>query len=107
MIDTREQRPLCLPNSERANLRTGDYSIRVGDRDYRDQIAIERKSLSDLLGVIGCGRDRFERECTRLSMIEYAAMVVESCRPKRSIARNSPQHATPQRGSWFVGAPGQ
>ena len=44
-------------------LRTGDYSL----EGYQDQIAIERKSIDDLVVCLGKERDRFE----------YFAVVVE------------------------------
>jgi DNA excision repair protein ERCC-4 len=78
LVDTREQRPLELPNSEPATLTTGDYSIRTAEQDYRDRIAVERKSLSDLLGCIGWQRSRFERELERLAAYQYPAIVVEA-----------------------------
>jgi DNA excision repair protein ERCC-4 len=78
LIDTREQLPLSLPNAELATLPTGDYSIRVGDQDYRDRIAVERKSLEDLFGCFGQSRDRFERELERLGALRFPAIVVEA-----------------------------
>lgn len=78
LIDRREQRPLTLPNAEAATLATGDYSIRTETVDYRDRIAVERKNLSDLLGVIGGGRERFERELERLALMPYPSIVVEA-----------------------------
>ena len=54
-VDTREQQPWSFSNlpSTRMTLQTGDYSV-VG---LVDRITIERKSLGDLLGTIGQGRD--------------------------------------------------
>jgi ERCC4-type nuclease len=78
LIDRREQRPLSLPNSELSTLKTGDYSIRTDTEDYREQIAVERKSLEDLYGCFGQSRDRFERELERLAKFPYPAIVVEA-----------------------------
>lgn len=58
----------------RVTLKSGDYSL-VG---YEDRIACERKSLADLFGTIGQGRDRFERELARLDELDVAAVVVEA-----------------------------
>src|SRR5215469_8044598 len=78
LVYSREQRPFSLPNSQRIARPTADYSICIGNEDYRDRIAIERKSSSDLLGCIGQSRLRFERELERLAQIRYAAIVVEN-----------------------------
>lgn len=74
--DTREQRPLDLKplRTQRATLATGDYSV-LG---LQHCVAIERKSLSDLLGCIGNDRERFEREIQRLLGYETRALIVES-----------------------------
>lgn len=55
-------------------LKTGDYSI----SGFESEICVERKSLSDLYGTLGGGRDRFERELERMSSMRYAAIVIES-----------------------------
>lgn len=73
LVDTREQRPLALPNSKRATLSTGDYSV----EGYEKLIAVERKSHADFVGCVAQGRDRFERELARLTMYEYPALVLE------------------------------
>jgi hypothetical protein len=64
---------LYIP-TERKGLATGDYSI----QGHESSIAIERKSLSDLYGTLGGGRERFERELARLSKMKVAHVVVES-----------------------------
>ncbi len=81
IIDTREQRPLTLQinpklvlKSETATLGTGDYSV----KGLENIIAIERKSLDDLMGCIGTGRERFEREMLRMRGFEVRGIVVES-----------------------------
>ena len=61
LVDTREQRPLYFGEGvpqRRATLPTGDYSV----EGCEGLIAIERKSLGDLFGTVGQGRERFERE---------------------------------------------
>jgi ERCC4-type nuclease len=76
ICDTREQNPLDLAplQVERGTLATGDYSI----RGLEHVIAIERKSLDDLLSCCGCERERFEREVQRLLAYPVRALVVES-----------------------------
>lgn len=78
--DTRELRPLDFPDFpvERVKLKTGDYSARAQGRDFRDVIAIERKSVADLVGCVGQSRARFERELARLAQFPYRALVIES-----------------------------
>jgi hypothetical protein len=83
LIDTREQRPLSFGDIpvRREALETGDYSCICDDKDLRDVVVIERKSVSDLLGCIGGQRERFERELTRLAQIPFRAIVIEGSIP--------------------------
>ncbi len=76
ICDSREQTPLDLSpmRVERAGLTTGDYSL----RGLEDVIAIERKSLPDLVGCVGVERERFERELVRLRAYPCRAVVVEA-----------------------------
>jgi len=94
IIDTREQAPYAFQTFkadakyksqsgiakglfipvETATLRTGDYSI----KGHESEIAIERKSLTDLFGTLGGGRKRFERELQRLSEFQVAHVVIEA-----------------------------
>jgi DNA excision repair protein ERCC-4 len=89
VVDTREQRPyqfegiradandgrrpLRVP-VESVTLESGDYSV----KGYEDLVAVERKSLDDLYGTLGQGRERFERELVRLNSMWYAAVMVEA-----------------------------
>lgn len=93
VVDTREQLPftfegltcdkadgggpLMVPTL-RAGLPTGDYSL----AGYEEQVAVERKGISDLFGTLGQGRDRFERELARLAAMQFAAVVVEATLPE-------------------------
>ena len=79
LIDSREQSPLAFPGlaTERASLKTADYSCIADGVDLRDVVALERKSVSDLLGCVGGQRDRFERELERLAQLRYRALVIE------------------------------
>lgn len=74
--DAREQRPLDLSPLKTVigTLQTADYTV-LGLQEY---IAIERKSLPDLLGCIGRERERFEKEIQRLLAYETRAIVVEA-----------------------------
>lgn len=80
IVDTREQLPLDLRwrsgeglKTIRRKLDTGDYSL----DGFEDRISVERKSIPDLMGCIGKGRDRFERELERILLIPTRAVVVE------------------------------
>jgi DNA excision repair protein ERCC-4 len=76
VVDTREQFPLDLTPLQTitATLSTGDYSV-LG---LEHIVAIERKSLSDLLACIGAERERFDREVMRLLAYPVRALVVEA-----------------------------
>lgn len=80
------RRPLIIPTRV-AGLETGDYSI----EGYESRIAIERKSLDDLYGTLGYGRQRFERELERLAEMECAAVVIEASWPQ--ILGTPPEHS--------------
>lgn len=76
IIDRREQLPLDLSplQTVAGTLATGDYSI-VG---LENVVAVERKSLSDLLGCVGQERERFDREVMRLLAYPCRCIVVEA-----------------------------
>jgi ERCC4-type nuclease len=76
LIDTREQNPVTIigMTSERATLTTGDYSV----AGLQHVVAIERKSLSDLLGCVGGERERFDKEVQRLLAFPVRALVIET-----------------------------
>lgn len=76
IVDSREQLPLDLSplRSEVGTLPTGDYSV-VG---LESLIAIERKSLADLIGCVGRERERFEREVQRLLAYPCRCLIVEA-----------------------------
>ncbi|MFH1629654.1 MAG: ERCC4 domain-containing protein [Pseudomonadota bacterium] len=75
LIDTREQLPYQFQTeSETVTLPTGDYSLEGGE----ELIAIERKSVDDLIGCLTTGRDRFERELHRGGALDYFALIVEA-----------------------------
>lgn len=74
-IDSREQQPykFAMP-CEVGKLDAGDYSI-TGLEDY---IAIERKTIDDLIGCLTTGRERFEKELYRAQTLDYFALIVEA-----------------------------
>ena len=76
VIDTREQRPLDLAplRTEAGSLVTGDYSV----KGLESVVAVERKSLPDLLACIGQERERFDREVQRLLAYPCRAIVIEA-----------------------------
>lgn len=76
IIDTREQLPLDLSplQMESGTLATGDYSV----KGLENVIALERKSLPDLLGCMGGSRERFEKELQRMLSYSTRAVIVEA-----------------------------
>ena len=76
IIDRREQQPLELAplRARRGTLTTGDYSL----AGLEHIVAVERKSLADLVACCGGARARFEREVQRLLAYPARALVVES-----------------------------
>lgn len=81
LIDTREQRPLRFVDElgvdcGSASLPAGDYSV----RGYTRLIAIERKSVADLVGTLTKGRERFENELDLLAEYRWRCILVEGRR---------------------------
>ena len=76
LVDTREQRPLCLDplQTEQGTLPTGDYTL----KGLEHHVCIERKSLDDLLGCVGSDRQRFDREIQRMLSYPIRVLLVES-----------------------------
>lgn len=78
LIDTREPWPhpwakhLSDVRFERCGLETGDIAL-AGN----PHLAVERKTVSDFLGSITSGRDRFEAELKRSRLLDKFAIVVE------------------------------
>ena len=77
ICDTREQIPFEFSPAVQVVGRTlivGDYSI-LG---LEDLIVVERKTLSDLLGSITNGRERFLKKLRQMRGYRFAALVVEA-----------------------------
>jgi len=79
LVDSREQLPFTFSRyevtPEVVGLPCGDYSL----PGFEDRIAIERKSLDDLVGcLMGGNRARFERELARGQHYDVFMVVVEA-----------------------------
>jgi len=77
LVDTREQRPWLFKGMhckvEKKTLQTGDYSI----KGLAGILAIERKSIDDLVASVTRCRQRFERECQRLKNMPFRLVIIE------------------------------
>ena len=81
IIDSREQAPLTFEHEKYAGtvtevgaIDTGDYSL----AGLTDRVAVERKTLPDLVACLARERERFERELQRAAALDAFAVVVES-----------------------------
>jgi ERCC4-type nuclease len=78
LIDTREQDGHDFDGYDctvaTASLPTGDYSL----DGLAHRIAIERKSLADLIGCLTGERSRFERELARGKGLDLFCVVIEA-----------------------------
>ena len=78
VVDSREQAAFPFTGYDayvtQGTLTAGDYSL----AGLESLVAVERKSLPDLVACLGRERDRFVRELERLRGFESAAVVVES-----------------------------
>ena len=75
VVDTREQTPWVFETpAVRRTLKTGDYSV----LSLEALIAIERKSLGDLVQSLTWERERFVREVERLAEFRWRAIIVEA-----------------------------
>jgi len=65
IVDTREQKPFSFYGCEttRRKLETGDYSI----EGLTHRVAVERKSIPDLINSLTNDRERFMREVKRMT----------------------------------------
>ena len=80
IVDSREQAPFTFSHEKyeveatRGALTVGDYSL----AGLEDKVAVERKSLPDLVQCLGRERDRFERELQRGAALDAFCVVVEA-----------------------------
>lgn len=80
VVDSREQVPFSFAH-ERYEARTKLGALTVGDyslAELEDKVAVERKSLPDLVLCLGRERERFERELQRGAALDAFAVVVEA-----------------------------
>ena len=75
LVDSRERNPFDLTPLRMitGSLATGDYTA----RGLENHIAVERKSLGDLIACCAGERDRFERELQRLLAFPCRCVIVE------------------------------
>lgn len=77
VVDTREQAPFSFAGYPaglvQQGLATGDYSL----AGLVDRVAVERKSLDDLVGSLTSGRERFAAELQRGRAFDAFAVVCE------------------------------
>lgn len=93
LVDSREQAPWLFHDYvdscavRLACLSAGDYSLTamcdgearpMSPPHPRPWFALERKSLGDLFGTVGAGRERFKRELRSLAEYDYAALIIEA-----------------------------
>ena len=81
IVDSREQAPFPFRGPryegvtvEVGGLTVGDYSL----AGLTDRVAVERKSLPDLVMCLGRERERFERELARGAALDAFCVVVEA-----------------------------
>ena len=81
IVDSREQAPFPFRGPryegvtvEMGALSVGDYSL----AGLADRVAVERKSLPDLVMCLGRERERFERELARGAALDAFCVVVEA-----------------------------
>jgi len=75
IFDSREKLPLDLSPFRmiKGTLTTGDYSI----SGMTHRVAVERKSILDMISCVGRERERFDREIKRMLAYESRAIFVE------------------------------
>lgn len=77
MIDTREQEPYTFDPARAAvayrALPAGDYTV----EGFETRVAVERKTVEDLVSTVIRSRERFARELEKLTTYDSACVVVE------------------------------
>ena len=81
LVDTREQCPFTFNHEkysgtivEPGTLSVGDYSLAA----LSDRVAVERKTLPDLVACLSRERERFERELQRATGLDAFVVVIEA-----------------------------
>lgn len=81
VVDTREQISYQFQGKYYEDVRVETGTLPIGDYSLAgltDKVAVERKSLPDLVMCLGRERARFERELMRATALDCFAVVVES-----------------------------
>jgi hypothetical protein len=81
IIDSREQEPFTFRHTKYSGVEVMAGALSVGDYSLaglQDMVAVERKSLPDLVLCLGRERDRFEREMQRAAALDAFAVVIEA-----------------------------
>ena len=81
VIDRREQLPFSFNGKLYENVETAEGTLAVGDYSLfglADRVAVERKSLPDLVQCLGRERERFERELQRGAALDAFCVVIEA-----------------------------
>jgi len=78
-IDSREQRKLSfseeyIDNVVNCKLDFGDYAAKIGE--HRIPVVFERKSLTDLLGTLTNGHERFKNEINRATCSNIRLVII-------------------------------
>ena len=79
VVDSREQCPFSFTH-ERYEVQVQPGTLTVGDYSLaglEDKVAVERKSLPDLVACLGREQERFERELMRGAALDAFAVVCE------------------------------
>jgi len=82
LVDSREQMPFLLMDNHpnwiggvrRVALDAGDYSV----EGMEEILALERKSMTDVISSTMTGRARFIRSCSRLAKYRWKAILIEA-----------------------------
>jgi len=81
LVDTREKAPFdfsrftnWVAETKRCKLHVGDYSV----EGMEQILALERKTLSDLITTVMQERTRFFKMCERLSQYRWRALILEA-----------------------------
>lgn len=116
VCDNREQTPWRFSNwpdieVRAGTLNCGDYSL----CGLENAVAVERKSLDDLVSCLGAERSRFERELARLRGLDFAAVYELLSKFARELSRRyeaavaalaeRPQEAIPANSGAITGKP--
>ena len=81
IVDSREQLPFTFEHGRYADVQIQSGTLNVGDYSLcglEDKVAVERKSLPDLVACLGRERQRFEKELQRSMALDAFAVVVEA-----------------------------